>query len=205
MSIVKLTTKIRREQIAQSALELIAAEGMKGFSLARLADRIGFAPSAIYHHFKGRSEILDAVLDLLETRLQGNVAVVRRKTQDPIEQLRLLLAAHAQLVLGYSALPRILFSEDVYGENSARKSRLNGIVTRYLEDVATIIGRGQEVGLVRVELDTVTLAVMFLGLLQPTAILWHLSEGKFDAAGHVERAWPVFLDAIRARSMNGEG
>lgn len=204
MSIHKFATVIRREQLAQAALELIAAEGMKGFNVARLARRVGFAPSAIYHHFKGKDEILDAVLDLLQSRLHGNVTAVRRKIQDPIEQLRQLLAAHAQLVLGYSALPRILFSEDVYGRNSARKARLNGIIMGYLQEVATIIRQGQEVGLVRAELDSDTLAVMFLGLLQPTAILWHLSDGKFDAAKQVEQAWPIFLDAIRVRSKNNE-
>jgi AcrR family transcriptional regulator len=202
MGTVKFATEIRREQIAQAALELITTQGIKAFNVARLAHRVGFAPSAIYHHFKGKDEILDAVLDLLENKLRGNVSAVREKNRDPLEQLRQLLGAHAQLVLGFSALPRILFSEDIYGGNSARKARLNGIIMGYLQDVATIIRNGQEVGLVRADPDSATLSVMFLGLLQPTAILWHLSDGKFDAAKQVERAWPVFLDAIRARSMD---
>jgi AcrR family transcriptional regulator len=204
MSTLKFATEIRREQIAQAALELIAKQGMKGFNVARLAQRVGFAPSAIYHHFKGKDEILDAVLDLVQSRLQGNVHTVCKKIRDPIEQLRQLLVAHAQLIFVYSALPRILFSEDVYGGNPARKARLNGIIMSYLQEVANIIRRGQEVGLVRAELDSGTLAVVFLGLLQPTAILWHLSDGKFDAAKQVERAWPIFLDAIRVRSKNNE-
>lgn len=199
MSILKFATEIRREQIVQEALELIAAGGMKGFNVARLADRVGFAPSAIYHHFKGKDAILDAVLDLLQSRLQSNLTFVHQTYQDPVEQLRELLAAHARLVLGYSALPRILFSEDVYGKNTARKTRLNGIIMGYLQEVANIISRGQETGLFRTELDPNTLAVMFLGLLQPTAILWHLSEGKFDATQQVERAWPIFLDAVLVR------
>jgi len=198
---LKFATEVRREQIAQAAVELIARHGMKGFNIARLARRVGVAPSAIYHHFKGKDEILDCVLDLLENRLQGNVETVLKKTQDPLEQLRSLLAAHAQLVLGYSALPRILFSEDVYGGNSGRKARLNRIVMGYLQAVADIIRNGQQRQLIRIELDPDSVAVMFLGILQPTAILWHLSDGDFDAAKQVERAWPIFLEAIRNPSM----
>lgn len=197
MSTVKYATEIRREQIAQAALELIAAEGMKSFNIARLAQRVGFAPSAMYHHFKGKDEILDSVLDLLQNRLRENADTVRLKTRDPIKQLNLLLTAHTQLILGFSALPRILFSEDVYGANSTRKARLNRIIMNYLGEVANIIRKGQEIGVVRTELDPDTLSVMFLGLLQPTAILWHLSDGEFNAAGQVERAWRVFADAIR--------
>ncbi len=202
MSTPKFATEIRRDQIVRVALELIAAQGMKGFNVAALAQRVGFAPSAIYHHFKGKDEILDAVLDLLESTLKGNVVRVQREELDPIEQLRQLLAAHARLVLGFSALPRILFSEDIYGGDASRKARLHSIITGYLREVAGIILDGQEKGTIRAGLDPETLSVMFLGLLQPTAILWHLSDGKFDAAGQVERAWPIFHDAIRARSLS---
>jgi AcrR family transcriptional regulator len=199
MSILKFATEVRREQIAQAALELIASQGMKGFNVAQLARRVGLAPSAIYHHFKGKDDVLDSVLDLLEKRLRGNVLAVLMKNRDPIDQLRQLLAAHAQLVLGYSALPRILFSEDIYGGNHDRKTRLNAIIMGYLAEVAAIIREGQVQRLIRTEFDASTLSVLFLGLLQPTAILWHLSDGKFDAAKQVERAWPIFLEAIRTR------
>lgn len=204
MSTSKFATEIRRDQIARVALEIIAAQGMKGFNVAAVARRVGFAPSAVYHHFKGKDEILDAVLDLLESTLKGNVVRARRKGGDPIEQLRQLLVAHAQLVLGFSALPRLLFSDDIYGGNVSRKARLHAIITGYLRDVAGIILDGQERGAIRAGLDPDTISVMFLGLLQPSAILWHLSDGKFDAVGQVERAWPVFHDAIRARSLNKE-
>jgi len=130
------------------------------------------------------------------------VEAVFEKTQHPLEQLKQLLAAHAQLLLGYSALPRILFSEDIYGGNAARKARLQGIIMGYLEEVATIIRNGQAQCLIRAELDPGTLAVMFLGLLQPPAILWHLSDGEFDAARQVERAWPIFREAVWVRPQS---
>jgi len=202
MSILKFATEIRREQIVQAAIELIAKEGMKGFNVVLLARRVGVAPSAIYHHFKGKDEILDSVLDLLEQKLRSNVEAVVEKTQHPLDQLKQLLAAHAQLLLGYSALPRILFSEDIYGGNASRKARLQGIIMGYLEEVATIIRNGQAQRLIRAELDPGTLAVMFLGLLQPPAILWHLSDGQFDAARQVERAWPIFREAVWVRPQN---
>jgi len=95
MSTSKFPTQIRRDQIARAALELIASKGMKRFNVSGLAHRVRFAPSAIYHHFKGKDEILDAVLDLLQSRLQGNVVQARREARDPLEQLKQLITAHA--------------------------------------------------------------------------------------------------------------
>jgi len=44
------------------------------------------------------------------------------------------------------------------------------------------------------------LSVMFLGLVQPAAILWHVSDGGFDVTRQADRAWRVFREVIQ----NGE-
>lgn len=197
MSVQKFATEIRREQIVQAAVALIASEGMKGFNMAGLARQVGVAPSAIYHHFKNKDEVLDAVLDHLQNRLLGNVRSVLERTPHPLDQLKQLLAAHVELVVGHSAMPRILFSEDVYGGKPERRSRLNDIIMRYISELTSIFRQGQQIRVIRHDLDPEALAVMFLGLLQPTAILWHLSDGEFDARKQVEKGWSIFTEAIR--------
>lgn len=196
MSIEKLRTEERREQIARTALNLIAAQGMRELKMAGLSRRVGIAPSAIYHHFKNKDEVIDAVLDLLEEKLLGNVRAVAEETLDPVARLKRLLTRHVRLILEYNIMARILFSDEVYGGKPERKARLHTIVTAYLDEVTAIIQEGQRQNRIQPELDASTLSVMFLGLIQPTAILWHLSEEQFDAARHMEKAWPIFCRAI---------
>ncbi|MGD0654870.1 MAG: hypothetical protein ABSA16_11035 [Thermoguttaceae bacterium] len=45
MSEEKLDTQIRREQIAQAALELIASQGLRRLSVAAVARRVGLVPA----------------------------------------------------------------------------------------------------------------------------------------------------------------
>ncbi len=71
MSEEKLDTQIRREQIAQAALELVASQGLKRLSMAAVARRVGLVPSGIYRHFHSKTEILHAVLDRIRQRLTG--------------------------------------------------------------------------------------------------------------------------------------
>lgn len=196
MSIEKLKTEVRRDQIAQAALGLISSQGMSALRISGLSRRVGVAPSAIYHHFRNKDEVIDAVLDLLEKRLVGNVQAVAGKAADPLAQLKEILVRHVRLILEHSALPRILFSEEIYGGKPERKAKLHTIIMNYLGEVARIIGEGQRQNRIRSDASAATLAVMFLGLVQPTAILWHLSDGEFDAARQVERAWPIFCGAI---------
>ena len=73
----KLDTQVRREQIAEAALSLVASQGVRRLSIASIARRVGLVPSGIYRHFKNKGEVLDAVLDLVEKRLHANVEAAR--------------------------------------------------------------------------------------------------------------------------------
>lgn len=197
----KLDTEVRQEQILEAALDVVSRKGMKGLNLGVVARRVGIVPSAIYRHFENKDGIIDALLGLIESRLVGNVATVRRETKDPLRALELLLRRHVRLIRENAGIPRIVFSEEVYGANSKRKSRVHELLQNYLERVAEFFREAQQAGRVRTDLSADELSVMFLGLVQPAAILWHVSDGGFDVTRQAEKAWGLFSEAIG----NGNG
>ena len=195
----KLDTEVRREQIIQAVLGLVATQGLKNLTIAGVARRVGLVPSAVYRHFKSKDALLEAVLDYLQDGLLGNIAAVRAETMDPCDRLYRLLMRHVSLIRENAAVPRIVFSEDVYGGHAERKQRVHSIMRAYLSEVADIVREGQARGQVSQDLDPDTVAVMFLGLIQPAAILWHVSDGGFDVTKHAERSWSVFRASIETR------
>ena len=84
----KQNSEIRQEQIARAALELIAFEGVGSLSVGRIARKVGLVPSAIYRHFLAKSEIIDAVLELIRELLLANVAAVKQQAPNPVDALR---------------------------------------------------------------------------------------------------------------------
>lgn len=187
----KLRTQVRREQIAAAALGVITAGGMRALSIAAVAREVGLAPSAIYRHYRGREAVIDAALTLIRDQMLGNVAAVRAETADPVERLRRLLARDVQLIAENRALPRVLFSEEVYGGRPARRARAFAIIRAYLDGIAGICREGRRAGRVRRDLDPETFAMLFIGIVRPAAILGHLSRGRIDPARHAARAWRV--------------
>lgn len=187
----RLRTQVRRDQIAAAAMGVIAARGMRALSVAAVAREVGLAPSALYRHFKSRDEMIDAALDLLRDKLLGNVAAVRAETADPIERLRRLLRRDVRLISEHKALPRVLFSEEVYDGGAARRRRTYRMMRAYLDEIAEICRQGQREGRVDRHLDAPLFAMLFIGVVRPAAVLRHLSGGRFDAERHAERSWAV--------------
>ncbi len=194
----KLDTQIRREQIAEAALGLVASQGLRRLSVAAVARRVGLVPSGIYRHFKNKDEILDAVLDRVEQRLLANVKASRDEHADPVDCLKDVLMRHIRFLREGKVIsvPRMIFSDDAHGDNPQRKRRVLHVFEQYTGQIADIVRLGQSQGRIRPELDVQTVAMMLFGIIVPAGILWHLTEGGFDVTRHAQRAWKLFSAAI---------
>ncbi len=196
MGAVKLDTAIRREQIVQAALEIVAAQGLRGLSVGAVARRVGLVPSGIYRHFASKDAILEAVLDLLEERLLANVRDVCQETPDALERLRRLLVRHAHFVREGRTIPRLIFSDDVHSGRPQRRLRVQRILGKYLGQIRRLVRQGQRQGQIDAALDPQTVAMLLLGIMAPAAAYWHLTGGRFDMAQHAGRAWKIVRAAV---------
>lgn len=205
MRAVKTKTEIRQEQIAAAALEVMARHGTKALNVVRLAGKVGVVPSAIYRHYSGKDAILDAVLDLISQRLHENVQAVRKETPDALDRLHRLLIRHVQLIRKNIAIPRVVFSEDIFSGHAPRRERVHQLIEGYLGHVAELIAEGQQAGNLRTDVSADTLSVMYLGMIHPAVILWLASDGAFDVSRHAAQAWPLFAQMLQPEPNHRAG
>lgn len=192
----KLDTDIRQEQIAQAALDLVAANGLRKLSVAAVARRIGLVPSALYRHFKGKDEIVDATLALVQRRLLEFAKEAEGQGAGALEHLRSLLERHVNLIRENRGIPQIIFSQDFFAGHPLRRKVVMEGLQRYLAQVAKIIERGKASGEIAASVDSDAAALLFLGLIQPSALLWQISGEKFDVTRQARQAWPLFAQAL---------
>jgi AcrR family transcriptional regulator len=55
--------RLTREQVARAALDLLDRQGLEALSMRRLADRLGVGTMTLYGYFRGKDDLLDAVID----------------------------------------------------------------------------------------------------------------------------------------------
>lgn len=195
----KLRTQIRREQIVQAALGLIAQQGLRRLSMGAVARRVGLVPSALYRHFQNKEEIVLACFEFVRSRVLANLETVTAASPNALERLERLLRRTVQMVRELQAIPRIVFAEGFASEEPARRRRIYQLVQGVLARLEEVVREGQRRGEIRADLDARALAVMVWSQLPPLVILWHVSEGQFDVTRQAEKSWRVLRQALAAR------
>lgn len=59
-----------RDRILDEALSLFAENGYDGTSVEEIAEKVGIKAPSLYNHFKGKEDILNALIDMSEARYE---------------------------------------------------------------------------------------------------------------------------------------
>ncbi len=205
MTTEKLSSGIRKEQIVEAALHILSDNEVKKLKVTEIAAHLGLAPSALYRHFKNRDAILSAILEHIRGKLYRNIVNVRQIRENAVDRLHELLVRHSRLISQNQGIPRIVFSDELWGQKRIRRQQMFFIVSSYLAELEEIIREGQAKGEIRSSLEPGAVARMFFGIVQPAALLWHMSEGQFDVEGHFSAAWPLFRLLLTGKNERGSG
>src|SRR6266540_224128 len=83
---------LTRRALLDSAASLIAERGYAGTSLEEVTARARVTKGALYHHFRGKRALFEAVFDAKELETIGRVTAALREQEDPIDNVRAGLA-----------------------------------------------------------------------------------------------------------------
>lgn len=194
----RLDTVVRQEQIARAALRLMASRGLEGVNMAGLARQVGVVPSAIYRHFPNKDAVIDAVLDLVREQLSDNLRVAALEVSDAPGRLQRLLRLHLAMLKENQGLLRVIFSEAVSGGPASRRSKVFRTIQAYLDGIADLVREGQRAGTLRADVEPRAVAMLFLGVVQPVALLRVMSGGMLDGTAQAESAWALVRRGIEA-------
>jgi len=185
----------RRDQIASAVLAIATERGLSAVSVAAVAARVGVSPPALYRHYPSKDAMIDATLERMASAVLANLDHARGG-DDSLAAVTRLFERHIALVRENRGIPLLVLSEDIL-QNAGRRRRIVRATTTYRRGIERLFRAAQQEGRVRAHLDPATLALMFFGLFQAPAILWHLQGGRFDFIAHAHRGWAVFHESIR--------
>jgi AcrR family transcriptional regulator len=107
--------------LLDSALQLVATDGVEGFSLRAAARAAGVNPAAVYRHFADRSELLGAVAAVGFGELGARMAAAVAAADDARTQFVAAGEAYIRFALDQPEYFRVMFGP--YGSRPGSRAR----------------------------------------------------------------------------------
>ena len=186
------STAVRRQQIADAALDVIAELGLPAFTTRTVAARVNISDGTIFRHFKSKEEIILAALDRLEARLFADVPEPSPPT-DPLVVLADFFRRRAEMLGGSAPMGRLIFSDQlVHAAGQAGVERIRALRNRNVQLIVDWLTQLSAAGRLRGEIAIGDAMVLIQGTLLTFAFGRVLSEGGIgDLDTVIRRRWQV--------------
>ena len=189
------STEVRKEEIVRAALEIVEKNGLDKLNINDIAAKIELVPAAIYRHFTGRAEIIAALIEYIDKRLKNNLSQVSTVAGTPLAQLKVLFELHVTLLKEEAAIPRVLFYILSSDRTPDLKASMLSTIGFYVQQVKKLLIQGQEKGEISPDIDALPAAMMFLGMVQPLAIMSQVNKEVLN--DYPSKLWHNYQRSIR--------
>ncbi|WIV58966.1 TetR/AcrR family transcriptional regulator [Amycolatopsis nalaikhensis] len=104
-----------RGELVRVSLDLIAEQGLGGFSVAKVAKRANVSPGAPYRHFATRESLLAEVACHIACQLADRVTEAAGAHEDPVDALAAAAGAYTRYVIERRAGMNVLYADGLHG------------------------------------------------------------------------------------------
>ncbi len=193
----KKSTRIRKEEIIQAALDVVGRKGLRSLTISAIAATAGMSEANIYRHFKGKDEIISAIADFIGSSVMGKAATIAAGSRKPLEKLETIFFSHLTLIAEHPGIPRFVFSEDVLLAHPDVAQTLAARINGYVETISGIIAAGIQEGEMRQGISPRETALTLLGMIQFTALRSTVGGLPGGIADEGKNLWQNFALLLR--------
>ncbi|MDD5104323.1 MAG: TetR/AcrR family transcriptional regulator [Desulfuromonadaceae bacterium] len=193
----KKSTRVRKEEIIQAALEVVGKNGVRALTIAAIAASAGMSEANIYRHFSGKDDIYSAVAEFIGSSVMSNASAIAGGSRKPLEKLETIYFSHVALIIEHPGIPRFVFSDDIHLGQRNLADTLAQRIGNYIETITGVIAAGIAEGDLKPGLSPRETALTLLGMIQFTALRWTISNASFEIRPEAEKLWQNFLILVR--------
>ena len=193
--IAKKSTRVRKEEIVQAALDVVGKKGIRALTISAIADSAGMSEANIYRHFGGKDEIFSALADFIGNSVMGKAAIIAAGSRKPLEKLETIYFSHIAFIAEHPRIPRFAFSEDMQLSHPTLAKTLTARIGSYVETISGIIAAGIQEGEFKEVISPRETALSLLGMIQFTAL--RSAALNCDITSEAKKLWANFLNMVR--------
>ena len=183
--------ELRRTQIVAAAREIVAIDGLEALTIGALEKRLGFSRGVITYHFRGKDEIVEAVLESALHAIDHATQSEVEAGATPEEKVLAVLRANLHGFLGNREAGLILLSfwGRLGSDPKARKANAR-LYEVYRERTQTLLAAFPGV-------NASALSAVIVGLILGIASQVYFDPGAIDTEAALEQAGRCVIGALR--------
>ncbi|MEU4562412.1 helix-turn-helix domain-containing protein [Actinoplanes sp. NPDC023936] len=137
-----------RAALVEASFDLLAECGLRRFSVAAVARRLGVSSAAPYRHFADRRQLLSAVSSAAARDLRAAIeAAADAAGDDPAARLAAAAGAYVRYVARTGAGFHVIFAAELYDvADDARREQTRALMTTLLDLGEAVDSAGGEAG-----------------------------------------------------------
>ncbi len=170
----------RQLEIINVSLKLISESGIQSLTIKNLANKIGFAESAIYRHYENKTQILLAILDFFKENSETLFSKQLKSNENALVKIEKIFMNHFKKFVDNPSLVAVIFSEDIFRNEAILAERVKEIMNKNIKSLEAIIETGQNNDEIRADVAASYLSFMIMGSLRLFVKQWHMYDYKFD-------------------------
>jgi AcrR family transcriptional regulator len=190
---------IRRRQIIDAAVEVMARKGWSETSIDEITKEAGVSRGLVSYHFKDKADLLAGVLDRCRELYNEAVTSAVAETDDRLERMRLTI----RKAIGQIRDDPVTYEVFLHFAAGARShpelgEQLRSLWSGFREGTARAIRAGQSHGYYRRDIDADAAAANVVGTIVGLALQWLIDPGGYPlepAARDVEEMLMAYLTA----------
>lgn len=191
-------SRLKRERIIATAVELFYSNGLGNTTLEAVADKMGVTKPFIYSHFKSKSELLAEIcsrgirasLDALD-RAVAKTGGATQKLQTLARDFMLAVLSNQAHIAIYNREEKHLSPEDREAINNMRREFDRKFCTLLNEGVAT----GEFV------VEDVQLTSLAIGGIVSWSYVWFRPNGRLSPGETADRVADLVLSMVQAKAV----
>jgi AcrR family transcriptional regulator len=172
----------KRRQLLDAAVRVFARKGFHASRVGDIAEEAGVAHGLLYHYFKSKDQVLEAVFHENWSVLLERIESVEETDEAAADQLRHIAAIVLRTWLHLPDVVRVVIQE--FGRSPELAERI-GELARPIDAIQRVIARGIERGEFRRDVDPRVAATVVYGSIDELLTAWvldRLPSGEDDVA-----------------------
>jgi TetR/AcrR family transcriptional regulator, fatty acid metabolism regulator protein len=182
----------KRQQLLSAAVRVFARKGFHASRVGDIAVEAGVAHGLLYHYFKSKDQVLEAVFHENWSILIARIASVEETDEPAADQIRHIAAIVLRTWLHLPDVVRVVIQE--FGRSQELAERV-GELTLPIDALERVIARGIERGEFRKDVDPAFAATVVYGSIDELLTAWVLERLPSDEEA-VARAEQTLIEVI---------